>query len=372
MALVEQQPFEFLLQEEQSLSPPVTVPDDTNDFVSSPDYDNIKEEANYYQNPDSLSFTEEDLSFDPYSSVPSLNPTFGGQNQIQATKPISNGKGQSSKKGNANATYNVNNNNLNYGNLNLTHTVPVEAAQPVMNFMPSSSPDPDNKKSKITAKRAEQNRQAQKTFRERKMKYVKDLEEQLEQALKQNVEAELLKQENADLRNVILSLKQENDRLKTQRVPETNNFNFVWDPNASLNSLKNDKELKSGLSSDAFLSSSQSRTLSLDFAPPEFTSQKEDKLLDDFALPNPAGADWFLDPAIQAGEAQVGVPKKRNLEQAKIYSTPVSMLAPVLSKDEDANKDDMENQLCDLLKKIACKEKNPENFKGAKFVKKTS
>ena len=69
-----------------------------------------------------------------------------------------------------------------------------------------------------SARRAEQNRSAQRAFRERRLQYVKSLEEQLSVVSTELADAERIKQENSELQRLIRNLQRENALLRKVAV----------------------------------------------------------------------------------------------------------------------------------------------------------
>jgi len=297
--------------------------------------------------------------------------------------------------------------------------------------------------SKTSERRAEQNRQAQKTFREKKTKYVTDLEEKLEEASHNSRLSELLKQENTDLRSVILSLQSENDRLR-QEKELTTNFTFTGQvpnfgasptsaasaagspasavsatsPPASSGELQSvPTKAKAAASSPGDLSlvpehvgSSPFITLesALLVTPPlpspslntvfsplnpspslayfessammgfptdlfqhsDPTQYRELPTLEQQSRPLDSGQEWDLSEFLTS-ESLIHEGTKRTLEEASFYShMPLPFKPITLQKDENGEKDKVETEICDMMKKIHCKDKNPELAHNTKYIKK--
>ena len=74
---------------------------------------------------------------------------------------------------------------------------------------------PRKKASNVTSRRAEQNRSAQRAFRERKEKYVTDLEKKVEELEKRagGGSVSRLERENEELKKYIVELQEEINRL---------------------------------------------------------------------------------------------------------------------------------------------------------------
>jgi len=252
--------------------------------------------------------------------------------------------------------------------------------------------------------RAEQNRQAQKSFRERKIKYVRELEEKLEEASKQGFQVDLLKQENSDLRNVIVSLQKENELLKKEKQEF---LNFTWNPNIPVDT-KEGFDLVNGFDNFHDFSTSSSNSGSpesnhvIDISSPQdlqsvpcpedlistppakeeiFTVPQEGTVweseIESFLFPENVNNNenflTFEDPSLVAN-ININNPitkSKRNIEEADFYSNFQSPFAPTaLTKDEYGARDEEEDEICDLFKQIHCKDKNPELCHSSKFVKK--
>lgn len=99
-----------------------------------------------------------------------------------------------------------------------------------LDSLKTSNPAADNRssgrhinkhKSVSGTKRAAQNRSAQKAFRERREKYVKDLENTALQVVEMQKTIDQLRQENADLRDYTLALQ---NRLLQLNPPDTNHM----------------------------------------------------------------------------------------------------------------------------------------------------
>ena len=319
------------------------------------------------------------------------------------------------------------------------------------------------------------------------MKYVKELEDKLEQASHDTMVASLLKQENDDLRTVIQSLQSENERLRLEREQA---LNFTWNPNGAIPSFDdNDFErppaasvtvssativlpyqhksespedesavrqvpqadspstvpsdvlsptstASSHHSSPASMAHFSSPPSSLDTPPassfgftpllgsgvttsdasyfdlgaplynaehfqqpqfqqPQFQQPHVQGLPTTEVVFSPSPAEWDLDellipevphtpaapatksPAISTSSASTSASSsshettKRTLEEAHIYANmPIAFKPVTLSKDIDASRDQVETEICELFKKVHCKDKNPELAHGSKFIKK--
>lgn len=74
-------------------------------------------------------------------------------------------------------------------------------------------------------------------------------------------------------------------------------------------------------------------------------------------------------------EADVAVGQKRQLEETSMYTSPGPLPDNVprfFAKNEAAEKDAHQTELCERLAKTSCKDKNPEVAQHAKFIKKAS
>ncbi|KAI7898622.1 uncharacterized protein BX663DRAFT_489890 [Cokeromyces recurvatus] len=129
----------------------------------------------------------------------------------------------------------------------------------------SRSPSPATKKSVIESRRAEQNRAAQRAFRQRKERYVKDLEARVNAMADWPARMEQLEAENEQLKRKIKYLQEENERNRKLLKLE---YNDVLDENNDTLNKNNTTDYSSSSSSSTVMNTTTSTsTTSMTTAP---------------------------------------------------------------------------------------------------------
>jgi len=115
-------------------------------------------------------------------------------------------------------------------------TLPPPQNQAVSNVHDMSNSGRAATRSLTNSKRAAQNRAAQRAFRQRKDRYIKDLEAKAKELEATKKQVETLQKEKAEMAAIIRTLRNENAKLKGEEVVEDDNRNNGTNSGASSNS----------------------------------------------------------------------------------------------------------------------------------------